>query len=57
MAVPSDMDLVLCAIDPRNGRVRFGSRLSYALPVAELADLEAAGRIAVRADRGALCGR
>jgi hypothetical protein len=44
------MDLVLCAIDAGSGRVRFGPRLSYALPVAELADLEAAGRVAVRAD-------
>jgi hypothetical protein len=29
------MDLVLCAIDAGSGRVRFGPRLSYALPVAE----------------------
>jgi hypothetical protein len=48
------MDLVLCAIDAGTGRVRFGPRLSYTLPVAELADLEAAERIAVHADGLAL---
>jgi hypothetical protein len=52
--MPSGMDLVLCAIDAGSGRVRFGPRLSYALPVAELADMEAAGRVAVRADGLAL---
>ena len=50
MIASSGMDLVLCAIEAGSGRARFGPRLSYALPVAELADLEAAGRIAVRAD-------
>ena len=54
MTVASGMDLVLCAIDAASGRARFGPRLSYALPVAELADLEAAGRVAVRADGLAL---
>lgn len=39
------IDLVLCAIDPRSGRVRFGPELSYALPVAEAADLARAGRV------------
>ncbi|HXL88042.1 MAG TPA: hypothetical protein VN969_03500 [Streptosporangiaceae bacterium] len=32
------MDLLLLAIDPVSGETRFGPRLSYALPVAELAD-------------------
>lgn len=50
MIASSGMDLVLCAMEAGSGRARFGPRLSYALPVAELADLEAAGRIAVRAD-------
>jgi Golgi phosphoprotein 3 GPP34 len=54
MSVSSGMDLVLCAIDADTGQVRFGPRLSYALAVAELADLEAAERIAVRADGLAL---
>lgn len=44
----SGMDLVLCAMEAGSGRVRFGPRLSYTLPVAELSDLEAAKRIAVR---------
>jgi hypothetical protein len=48
--VPSGMDLVLCGIDAGTGQVWFGPWLSYALAVAELADLEAAGRIAVRAE-------
>lgn len=48
------MDPLLCAIDAASGRARFGPRLTYALPVAELADLEAAGRVAVRADGLAL---
>ena len=46
----SGLDLVLCAIDADSGQVRFGPRLSYALPVAELADLAGGGRVAVRAD-------
>jgi hypothetical protein len=50
----SGMDLVLCAIDADSGRVRFGPRLSYALAVAELADLEAADRVSVRSDGLAL---
>jgi hypothetical protein len=50
VTAPLGTDLVLCAIDAGTGLVRFGPRLSYALAVAELADLEAAGRIAVRAD-------
>lgn len=54
MSVSSGTDLVLCAIDAGSGRVRFGPRLSYALAVAELADLEAAERVAVRADGLAL---
>ena len=50
MTAPSGPDLVLCGIDAGTGRVWFGPRLSYALAVAELAELEAAERIAVRAD-------
>jgi hypothetical protein len=50
VTAPSGTDPVLCAIDAGTGRVRFGPRLSYALAVAELADLEAAERIAVRED-------
>jgi hypothetical protein len=50
VTVTSGMDLVLCAIDAASGRARVGPRLCYALPVAELADLEAAGRVAVLAD-------
>ncbi len=54
MSVSSGMDLVLCAIDAGSGQCWFGPRLSNALAVAELADLEAAERIAVRADGLAL---
>jgi hypothetical protein len=54
MIASSGIDLVLCAMEADSGRVRFGPRLSYALAVAELADLEATGRIAVRADGLAL---
>jgi len=39
------MDLLLCAIDAKSGRARFGPKLSYALPVAEMVDLVAAGRV------------
>ncbi len=56
MMASCGMDLVLCAIEAGSGQVRFGPRLSYALAVAELADLEAAGRIAVRADGLTLLG-
>ncbi len=45
MIASCGMDLVLCAMEAGSGRVRFGPRLSYALPVAELA-VEAAGRTA-----------
>jgi Golgi phosphoprotein 3 (GPP34) len=38
-------DLLLLAIDPDSGQTRFGPRLSYALPVAELTDLVRAGRL------------
>lgn len=38
-------DLLLLAIDPDSGQTRFGPRLSYALPVAELTDLVQAGRL------------
>jgi hypothetical protein len=44
------MDLLLCAIDPRTGQTRFGPKLSYALPVAEMVDLVAAGRLGLRED-------
>ena len=44
----------MCAIDAGSGQCWFGPRLSYALAVAELADLEAAERIAVRTDGLAL---
>jgi hypothetical protein len=44
------MDLLLCAIDAKSGQARFGPKLSYALPVAEMVDLVAAGRIGLRED-------
>jgi hypothetical protein len=50
VTVACGLDLLLCALDAASGRARFGPRLSYALPVAELADLEAARRVSVRAD-------
>jgi hypothetical protein len=48
------MDLLLGAIDARSGEARFGPRLSYALPVAEMFYLVQAGRVAVRADHLAI---
>src|SRR5215472_17091462 len=50
------MDLLLGAIDARGGEVRFGPRLSYALPVAEMFYLVQAGRVALRADHLAIIG-
>jgi hypothetical protein len=44
------MDLLLYAIDADSGRVRFGPKLSYALPVAELVHLVLAGRVGLRED-------
>jgi len=48
--VATAMDLVLCAIDAGSGRARFGPRLSYALPVAELCDLVLAGCVTLDGD-------
>jgi hypothetical protein len=44
------MDLLLCAIDARSGQVRFGPKLSYALPVAEMVHLVHAGRVGLGED-------
>lgn len=44
-------DLVLLAINPRNGVIRFSGRLRMALMGAELAELAAAGRIEVVSGR------
>jgi hypothetical protein len=44
------MDLLLCAIDASSGQARFGPKLSYALPVAEVVHLVHAGRIGLRED-------
>jgi hypothetical protein len=44
------MDLMLCAINPSSGQVRFGPKLSYTLPVAELAYLVHASRVELRED-------
>jgi Golgi phosphoprotein 3 (GPP34) len=43
-------DLLLLGIDPNSGQTRFGPRLSYALPVAELTDLVQAGRLGLDED-------
>lgn len=51
------MDLLLCSIDARSGRARFGPKLSYALPVAEMIYLAQAGRVALRADHLAVIDR
>jgi hypothetical protein len=50
MVMASGMDLVLCAIEPGSGQARFGPKLTYALPVAELCDLTRAGRIGLHED-------
>jgi hypothetical protein len=48
MLVSVAMDLLLCAIDAKTGQAWFGPKLSYALPVAELAHLVQASRIGLR---------
>lgn len=50
MIVATAMDLVLCAIDAGSGRARFGPKLSYALPVAELCDLVQGGSVRLDGD-------
>jgi hypothetical protein len=50
MIMPIGMDLLLCAIDARSGQVRFGPKLSYALPVAEMVHLVHAGRVGLGED-------
>jgi hypothetical protein len=44
------MDLLLCAVDASSGQARFGPKLSYALPVAELVYLADARRVGLRKD-------
>lgn len=50
VTVATAMDLALCAIDENSGMPRFGSRLCYALAVAELCDLVQSGKIRLRGE-------
>lgn len=57
LIVSTAVDLVLCAVDPGNGRARFGPELSYALAVAEMADLARAGLVRLRGQYLVAAGR
>jgi Golgi phosphoprotein 3 (GPP34) len=48
--MPIGMDLLLCAVDANTGQARFGPKLSYSLPVAEVVCLAHRGRVGLRDD-------